>query len=140
MKETLALAFVLVLAAGCAVPSYRSWSNEKIANDRERMEQMIFDKGLCWKVADNEGEMPEQRVYMPIPSGGYTFAGNISTTGSNGLYNSQVNGVATPRQTFATGFAQGYNQGLVLGEAIKQNDRRKTFNECMVRLGWSPVQ
>jgi hypothetical protein len=74
---------------------------------------------------------------MPIPNGGYTFSGQATTYGSNGLYSSQISGTATPTNSFSRGFASGYNMGLAIQAAQERSRWKNAYADCMQKLGWS---
>jgi len=101
--------------------------------------QEMSDKILCGEVASGGRVMPSRREFMPVPSGGYTIRGQVTTYDNYGVGSTQFQGVATPNRSFASEFASGYNMGLAIGDALERNRARKSYDDCMEKLGWTKV-
>ena len=132
-----ALSLVVFSLMGCATTSKVGWVNKKNPSGREGALLEMSDKVLCGNVAAGNTPAPSTREYMPVPSGGYTFSGQATTYGNSGIYNSQFSGTATPSGGFSRGFAQGHNMGIAIEQAYEQGRWRKTYDDCMAKLGWT---
>lgn len=136
----LGIFFAVALLSGCAT----NWYSANFPDEQSKKKQLTIDDGYCAEVAHGAAPMPAIRDYQ-APSQPREIQGQITTFNINSGYSTHnYSGTIQPMSGgFAQGMAEGLNNGMAIGGALATAiARKRIYNSCMIRLGWSetPVE